>query len=113
MNWGEEDGKREIVLRKCLRESMLVDIRKVRTIEEIVGECEADLSCSMVTASRADDGLVGEGGGWDLLSGGQRGVQGAGHQHTGGGWEQQAHRNIIARDISPFSRFRTILPSHS
>ena len=34
-------------------------------------------------ASRADDGLVGEGGGWDLLSGGQRGVQGAGHQHTG------------------------------
>jgi hypothetical protein len=32
MNWGEEDGKREIVLRKCLRESMLVDIRKVRTL---------------------------------------------------------------------------------
>jgi hypothetical protein len=62
MNWGEEDDKRKIVLRKCLRESMLVDIRKVRTIEEIVGECEADLSCSMVTASRAVDGLVGEGG---------------------------------------------------
>ena len=62
MNWGEEDDKRKIVLRKCLRESMLVDIRKVRTIEEIVGECEADLSCSMETASRAVDGLVGEGG---------------------------------------------------
>ena len=32
MNWGEEDGKREIVLRKCLRESMLVDIKKVRLL---------------------------------------------------------------------------------
>ena len=62
MNWGEEDDKRKIVLRKCLRERLLVDIRKVRTIEEIVGECEEDLSCSMVTASRAVDGLVGEGG---------------------------------------------------
>ena len=77
MNRGEEEGKRVIVLRK----SMLVDIRKVRTIE-------TDLSCRMGTASRAVDGLVGEGGGWDLLSGGQGGVQGAGHQHTGGGWEQ-------------------------
>ena len=66
-----------------LRKSMLVDIRKVRTFE-------TDLSCRMVTASRAVDGLVGEGGGWDLLSGGQGGVQGAGHQHSGGGWEQQA-----------------------
>ena len=39
---------------------------------------------------------MGEGGGWDLLSGGQRGVQGAGHQQTGGGWEQQAllHRYL-------------------
>jgi hypothetical protein len=29
MNWGEEDGKRVIVLRKWLRESLLVDIRNL------------------------------------------------------------------------------------
>ena len=56
MNWGGEDGKRVIVLRKCLRESMMVDIMKGRTIEKIVDECETDLSCRMVTASRAGGG---------------------------------------------------------
>jgi hypothetical protein len=29
MNWGEEDSKRVIVLRKWLRESLLVDIMKL------------------------------------------------------------------------------------
>jgi hypothetical protein len=63
MNWGGgEDGKRVIVLRKCLRESMMVDIMKGRTIEKIVDECETDLSCRMVTASRAG------GGGWRMGS---------------------------------------------
>ena len=50
MNWGGEDGKRVIVLRKCLRESMLVDIKKVRTIKEIVVESGTHL--------RYEDGLV-------------------------------------------------------
>jgi hypothetical protein len=58
MNLEEEVDKRVIELRKWLREIMMVDMRKVRTIEEIVSDCETDLSCSMVTASRADDGLV-------------------------------------------------------
>lgn len=31
---------------------------KVRTIKEIVGDCETYLSCKMVTDSRTEDGLV-------------------------------------------------------
>ena len=89
MNWGEEDDKGVMELRKWLRERMMVNMRSVITIQEKVGEFETDLSCRMVTASRADGGLVGEGGGLDLLSGGQGGVQGAGHQHTGGGWDNK------------------------
>ena len=58
MNWGDEDDKRVTELRKWLRERKMAGFRKVRTIEEIVGECESDLSCRLVTASRAEDGLV-------------------------------------------------------
>ena len=58
MNWGDEDDKRVTELRKWLRERKMAGFRKVRTIEEILGECESDLSCRLVTASRAEDGLV-------------------------------------------------------
>ena len=37
MKWGEEDDKRVIELRRWLNGRMMVDTRKVRTIEEIVG----------------------------------------------------------------------------
>ena len=37
MKWGEEDDKRVIELRRWLYGRMMVDTRKVRTIEEIVG----------------------------------------------------------------------------
>ena len=37
---------------------MMVNMRSVITIEEKVGECETDLSCRMVTASRSVNGLV-------------------------------------------------------
>ena len=43
---------------KWLREKMMVNMRKVRTIEEMVREFETDLSCRMVTASRSQEGLV-------------------------------------------------------
>jgi hypothetical protein len=46
MNWVEEDGRRVMELSKWLRERMMVDMRKVRTIEEMVREFETDLSCS-------------------------------------------------------------------
>ena len=55
-----------------LRERMMVNVRKARTIEE------AD---RIVTASRSDEWAFGEGGGWDLLSGGHCEVQGQGHHH--------------------------------
>ena len=45
-------------LKKWLRERMMGNIRKVIAIEEIAGECEKDLSCRMVTASRSENGLV-------------------------------------------------------
>ena len=38
MNWGEEHNKGVIELRKWLRERMMVNMRKVVTIEEIVGD---------------------------------------------------------------------------
>ena len=56
MNWGVME------LRKWLRERMMVNMKSVITIEEKVGECETDLR-------------------WDLLSGGQIGVQGLGDHH--------------------------------
>jgi hypothetical protein len=37
---------------------MMWNLRKVITIEEIAGECETDLICRMVTASRSENGLV-------------------------------------------------------
>ena len=46
MNWVEEDGRRVMELSKWLRERMMVNMRKVRTIEEMVREFETDLSCS-------------------------------------------------------------------
>ena len=52
MTWGVME------LRKWLRERTMVDMRKVRTIEEIVGESETDFSCRMVTANRSENGLV-------------------------------------------------------
>ena len=58
MNWGEEDDEGVMELRKWLRERMMVNMRKVITIEEIVGECETGLSCRMVSASRSENGLV-------------------------------------------------------
>ena len=58
MNWGEEDDKGVMELRKWLRERMMVNMRSVITIEEKVGECETDLSCRMETASRSENGLV-------------------------------------------------------
>ena len=45
-------------LRKWLRERIMVNMRSLITIEEKVGECETDLSCRMVTASRSGKGLV-------------------------------------------------------
>jgi hypothetical protein len=36
----------------------MVNMRSLITIEEKVGECETDLSCRMVTASRSENGLV-------------------------------------------------------
>ena len=51
MNLEEEVDKRVIELRKWLKEIMMVDMRKVRTIEKIVGECERDICfriCSQV-----------------------------------------------------------------
>ena len=68
---GEEDDKRVMVLRKWLRERVMV---RVRTIKEIVG----DRPQLQQVWGRAG----GVGGGWDLLSGGQ----------YGGCWEQQVHR---------------------
>ena len=58
MNWGKEDDKEVMELRKRLREIMMLNMMKVRTIEEIVGECETDISCRMVTASRSQEWLV-------------------------------------------------------
>ena len=58
MNWGEEDDKGVMELRKWLRERIMVNMRSLITIEEKVGECETDLSCRMVTASRSENGLV-------------------------------------------------------
>ena len=37
---------------------MVVNTRKVRTIEEMVREFETDLSCRRVTASRSQEALV-------------------------------------------------------
>jgi hypothetical protein len=53
VNWGEEDGKGAMELMKWLRERIIMNMRSVITIEEKVGECETDLSCRMVTASRS------------------------------------------------------------
>ena len=39
-------------------EKMFVNMRKVRTNEEMVREFETDLSCRRVTASRSQEGLV-------------------------------------------------------
>ena len=38
MNWVEEDGRRVMELSKWLRERMMVNMRKVRTTVEIVGD---------------------------------------------------------------------------
>ena len=43
---------REVELRTWQEQRMVVSSRKVRTIEEIVGECETDLSCRVVNTSR-------------------------------------------------------------
>ena len=58
MNLGKEDDKGVMELRKLLRERMKLNMMKVRTIEEIVGECETDISGRMVTASRSQEWLV-------------------------------------------------------
>ena len=53
----------------------MVNMRKVITIEEIVGEFETDLSCRMVTASRSENGRgwrMGPALRWSVLSTGAR-----------------------------------------
>jgi hypothetical protein len=49
--WGEEDDKGVMELRKELRERM-----KVRTIEEMVGECETGLRSENRLVARVEDG---------------------------------------------------------
>ena len=56
INTEKENDKGVMELRKLLRERMKLNMMKVRTIEEIVGECETDISCRMVTASRSQKG---------------------------------------------------------
>ena len=58
INTEKENDKGVMELRKLLRERMKLNMMKVRTIEEIVGECETDISCRMVTASRSQEWLV-------------------------------------------------------
>ena len=45
MNWVKEDNM-VMELSKWLGKSMMMNMRKVRTIEEMVREFETDLSCS-------------------------------------------------------------------
>ena len=64
MNWVKEDNI-VMELKKWLGESMMMNMRKVRTIEEKVREFETGDS------QQVWERAVGESGGWDLLSGGQ------------------------------------------
>ena len=51
--WDDEDDRRVAELRKWMQDSMVEDIRIVRTIEDIIlEECESDLCCQVGTSSR-------------------------------------------------------------
>ena len=56
--WDEEDDRRVAELRKWMQDRMVEDIRIVRTIEDILEECETYRSCWVVTSSRVEEGLV-------------------------------------------------------
>ena len=52
--WDEEDDRRVAELRKWMQDRMVEDIMIVRTIKDILEECETDRSCR----SRVEEGLV-------------------------------------------------------
>ena len=54
--WDEEDERRVVELRMWIQDRMVEDIRIVRTIEDILEECETDRSCRVVTSSRVEEG---------------------------------------------------------
>ena len=54
--WDEEDDRRVSELRKWMQDSM--DIRILRTIEDILEECEIDRCCRVVTSSRVEEGVM-------------------------------------------------------
>ena len=56
--WDEEDDRRVVELGMWMQGSMVEDIRILRTIEDILEECEIDRCCRVVTSSRVEEGVM-------------------------------------------------------